>query len=520
MNIQKKFQMENGGTYTVDVVDYNANYTPVVSFENTIIYKKKTIYSNKVTVTGEEDITTKNEYTLVGDGEVTTKEVEWKTLLKTGYKVPYDSGKRKASYDDLRSAGDMFLQLLQETVGNERLENGMRYLMYKIYGVNKWKIDLDLIFIEGGDFSEYTGGLVSGNIQEKIWFAMKDMGFSEAAIAAAMGNFDYESGQRGIDPTAEEFPGQENKGGKGIAQWTAGRRVQLYNYANSKGVDWRDENLQITFLLAELTEGGGADGYANYQLGGKYNGYTVKDWTKANDRNDIDESTRAFCRVFERCSDSSFTGSIQKRINLALSYYDKYNGKERPAGGAESALGDGYDQIFTLGENKYKEYKQNRGTYRTHRWGHDISSKVGLNYPAIWLNGCGPTSVAIVMSGYGFNVNPANTADKMNATGAGNTSSGASLRKVVTSYGIAAHEDYNLSTEKLIAQLKTGRPVILSVNSNHNNLFTSSGHIITLLAINEQNQIYVSNPNTARAGGWIDAKIVYECSKYAVFLDE
>ena len=50
-------------------------------------------------------------------------------------------------------------------------------------------------------------------------------------------------------------------------------------------------------MLGELTPGGGAGGFANYQMGGGMNGYTVENWKNASSPED---AAIAFCWVFER----------------------------------------------------------------------------------------------------------------------------------------------------------------------------------------------------------------------------
>lgn len=151
--------------------------------------------------------------------------------------------------------------------------------------------------------------LAGDTIEEKVWLALLDAGYSEIAAAGVMGNI---YGESGFDPAAIEGGSGE---GHGLCQWSFGRKEQLFAFAASRGVDWTDEDLQIEFLLAELTPGGGADGHANYQFSG-YESEKNK-WENASN---IEDATTAFCAGFERPG----VPRHQERIDAAQKYYDMY----------------------------------------------------------------------------------------------------------------------------------------------------------------------------------------------------
>ena len=180
--------------------------------------------------------------------------------------------------------------------------------------------------------------------------------------------------------------------------------------------------------------------------------------------------------------------------------------------------GDGYDNEVKLNNKKYKEYKQSRGSYTTAGFGVDKCSAHGAQH--VHSNGCGPTSVAIIASGYGKNYNPGDIAGFMG--GAGTQSSGSTISNVLNKIGISAHAINSPSKEALKNQLKSGKPFVVSVNNAMNNLFTKGGHLMAVLAIDDNNNVYVSNPNPSTKNGWVPLDTLYECckSKYVIFVDQ
>lgn len=151
---------------------------------------------------------------------------------------------------------------------------------------------------------------------------------------------------------------------------------------------------------------------------------------------------------------------------------------------------DGYFTTFkTLEKYKktYIEYKQNgNSSWSTKEyWGGTMAE-----------NGCGITTLSIILSGYNKNYSPED------------------LRKMYfpvmdyeklsdelyNNFGIANsgfyYDSVHLSNKKIVEHLKTNRPIIICVwNKPSNNRFTTTSHYMALLATDDNGLIYVSNPN-------------------------
>lgn len=167
----------------------------------------------------------------------------------------------------------------------------------------------------------------------------------------------------------------------------------------------------------------------------------------------------------------------------------------------------------------FVEYRQCSGPWGTPPW-------AGVPYwdGTISSSGCGPTSAAIALTGYGLNVTPADTANAIsNYFGAGTWTDPDTLTWVVNNFGVNAHTDGwgNVTADKIANNLKQGRPVLISVGTSPDTMFTSGGHLMALVDIDNSNNVYVSNPSTT-AHGWIPLSTVIQyCSyKWAVYFDE
>ena len=201
----------------------------------------------------------------------------------------------------------------------------LRYSTDKILGTSKLGISANAAMGSGiikKAISKFTGrGSTTDTIKSRVWSRLRSAGFSEVQVAGIMGNIEHESR---FDPSVVE------KGagvGFGLVQWSHGRRTQIESYAASIGKSANDLDTQIDFLIAEMTPGGGANGYAKYQFMKSQDKYDGTRWPKDSFLNakTIEDATKAFCFCFERPKTGK---SINKRIEAAKKYFEMFTGKQ------------------------------------------------------------------------------------------------------------------------------------------------------------------------------------------------
>lgn len=164
---------------------------------------------------------------------------------------------------------------------------------------------------------------------------------------------------------------------------------------------------------------------------------------------------------------------------------------------------DGYFSTFTtIDEHKkiYIEYKQNGNASWANNsyWG-----------GTMWENGCGITCLSIIVSGYGGNVTPEDLRKKYYPVLDGEDFS----YVLKTSYNIDntgfLYDTTYFSNDYILNWLKSNRPVLVCVwNKPNNNRWTTASHYMVLLACDDNNKVYVSNPNggkhDSKSSGWYD----------------
>lgn len=237
----------------------------------------------------------------------------------------------------VRTEGYLFKILENEKTAN--LLNLTKYLIYEATGIDTGVIEYDFSEFDISSFSSISG-IYGGSLQEKVWFALKDLGFTDEVVAGAMGNIDLESG--GFSASAVESSGT----GIGLVQWSFGRADKLKAYASHKGVNWTDEDTQIEYLIGEISGKGPAaeSGFATQRTQGSIGDEGVKGTYKQwKNSKTVEESTLQFMRYFESPASKI---SYNQRLEKAKKYLAEFKGKEKSTGN--------YGPINLSAENKAK----------------------------------------------------------------------------------------------------------------------------------------------------------------------
>lgn len=151
---------------------------------------------------------------------------------------------------------------------------------------------------------------------------------------------------------------------------------------------------------------------------------------------------------------------------------------------------DGYFTTFTSIDNHkkiYIEYKQNsNSSWKNNQyWGGTMAE-----------NGCGITALATILSGYNKKYNPEDLRQKYYPVLDYDKLS----KELSNTFNIKNtdfyYDSFYLSKEKLQEHLKTNRPILICVwNHPHDNRWTTASHYMVLLATDDKDMVYVSNPN-------------------------
>ncbi|MGL5331083.1 MAG: C39 family peptidase [Peptostreptococcaceae bacterium] len=126
------------------------------------------------------------------------------------------------------------------------------------------------------------------------------------------------------------------------------------------------------------------------------------------------------------------------------------------------------------------------------RWGYDI---YGDNFIAI--NGCAPTSLAMVISGLteDNSINPKEICDYSFENGFYVDTIGSSWTLVpnaINDFGLTCTE-LPLSESAILSTLEKGNPIVVTVGPG---TFTSFGHFLVLTGVTEDNKIKINDPNS------------------------
>ena len=207
--------------------------------------------------------------------------------------------------------------------------------------------------------------------------------------------------------------------------------------------------------------------------------------------------------------------------NLEQSYKtmaEEKNENYSGVGQKEYTNQDGYFTTFTTEKNRLKtyiEYKQNGiASWSEHSYWGGIMEE----------NGCGITALSIILSGYKKNFSPEDLRKKYQPVLKAEQISS----ELSKSFGIKNSDFYfdnvHLSEKEMIKHLQTNRPILICVwNQPHENRWTEKSHYMVLLATDNNEKVYISNPNggkkDSKSSGWYPIKEVAPYIAKALYIE-
>lgn len=161
------------------------------------------------------------------------------------------------------------------------------------------------------------------------------------------------------------------------------------------------------------------------------------------------------------------------------------------------------DGLKFLNSGFYKKIVYfNQGDYSGHQYGN-------ISGATIASHGCGPTSLAIVLSSFKqANHDPIEITKHVCSIG-GCTSSGttrAAIKQTVIDYGLKVDAEVN-DKQKVLNALSTGKALVIAIM--HAGHFTNSGHFIVLTGTTSDGKVTVADPGHRSNNKDWDFSIVY-----------
>lgn len=417
-------------------------------------------------------------------------------MLKTKYKLPLSMIKEAPIHKLVNRAG-IFFQMLEKSSRTQELEKIMKYVLYLYNGKDYGVTELDYSIFNIDKFS-IIGTIYGSTTEDKFWYALKNLGYSDESICGAMGNIRHESD---FNPTALN----SSSGAYGLAQWLGGRLTSLKAYAASKGVSEDDDITQIEFLVAELTGQGNAKDYATRRKSGG-NGelhHTYEEWAAATT---VEDAAVFYCWFFETPSTSPVetdeTRDIEKkRIKYAKEYYQIYKGRGT---GGEFVANQG-------GEYGVKGYY----TSSTGRVFTILNQTVITN----WHDKCNRAACAIIASGYSDKSSSELIEDINNKYDGPIPSNEAYWNYYGLEITLYEHPGKDYQT-KLQQQIASGGYALLWLNNNKSDYYGKSGtkwtslyHWVAVIDHKYENNIFKICIADWRGITWVD---IDEFSTYGV----
>lgn len=127
------------------------------------------------------------------------------------------------------------------------------------------------------------------------------------------------------------------------------------------------------------------------------------------------------------------------------------------------------------------------------RWGSSLYTAKGDSSQTIKSSGCGPTSMAMILRSYGYNVSPIDTCNFSLKNGYRTANQGTSwgfFSAIAKAYGLECM-DLGKDTSKVSQALDNGFPIVASMGKG---TFTKGGHFIAIVGKDTNGNIVVNDP--------------------------
>ena len=229
--------------------------------------------------------------------------------------------------------------------------------------------------------------------------------------------------------------------------------------------------------------------YEMYEKGALYTGEYA---TRCGHPNASDPTT-----VTERADYAVY--SCNQRVEIAK---DIFGSAAISTGESNTNVGGIEVETYTSSSGKtYIQYKQDVGPWANMSYGDNTIS----------YQGCSITSVAIILSGFGYDLTPAN----WSTTGYYSVTNQIKERlsnTTLTEISPVTVEVQSSAKANIQNHLKTGNPVVIHVlgsGKGYSSTYTQNQHYMALLDISDDGtQVYVSNPYSTGPNGWEDINVV------------
>lgn len=164
--------------------------------DETLINTPNVKETEKTEITETDDMTTNEQTSVNNSYERSTSDVREKIDVdpNTGdnfVKALRESGN---AYRVLTNHGTLvwLCEILEENEDTAEMIDLTKALIQKAIDPNA-EIDFDFSIFSPENFNNANGGIYGDTIQDKVWFSLKALGYSDEAVAGAMGNIDCES---------------------------------------------------------------------------------------------------------------------------------------------------------------------------------------------------------------------------------------------------------------------------------------------------------------------------------------